>query len=418
MNLFKKLSDNVIRKFVEVLDCSGWQIKSDQGWTDIKTINKTVEYQKYILHFKSGRKLECADEHIIIDKNYEEVFAKDSIGKEILTEDGTDVVIYVEKTDEWENMYDFELAENSNHLYYSNGVLSHNTTLMTIYALWLAMFHPDQNIVIIANKNATAKEIFGKIRLAYLELPNWIKEPAEVFNELSLRLTNGSRITTSPTTDAAIRGQSVSCLILDEFAFVDDTIATPFWSAVTPTLVTNPDAKLFIASTPNGVGNKFHELVERAKSKKSDFKIEKVIWSDVPGRGAAWKKKVIDTELNGDIDMFEQEYECKFLGSAKSAFPPKVFDQLEADACEPIKTMYEGTLSIYKFPELNRIYTMGVDVAEGIGKDASVINVFDVTDLENIEQVAMYWSNIIDTVSFTQIVLDVAKMYRRADDGC
>lgn len=57
----KKLSETVIRKFVEVLDCSNWQIKSDEGWTDIKTINKTVEYQRYIIRFSSGNYLECAD---------------------------------------------------------------------------------------------------------------------------------------------------------------------------------------------------------------------------------------------------------------------------------------------------------------------------------------------------------------------
>ena len=64
----------------------GWQIKSDEGWSDISTLNKTIEYEKYIIKFQSGNYLECADEHIIITKDYEEVFAKDSLGKEILTE--------------------------------------------------------------------------------------------------------------------------------------------------------------------------------------------------------------------------------------------------------------------------------------------------------------------------------------------
>ena len=43
---FKDLSKTIFRKFEEVLDASNWQISSNQGWTDIKTINKTVPYQK------------------------------------------------------------------------------------------------------------------------------------------------------------------------------------------------------------------------------------------------------------------------------------------------------------------------------------------------------------------------------------
>ena len=54
---------------------------------------------------------------------------------------------------------------------------------------------------------------------------------------------------------------------------------------------------------------------------------------------------------------------------------------------------------------------MGVDVAEGLGKDASVIQIFDITDLSKIEQVAMYHSNLIDPTDFTVVVSDIAKMY-------
>ena len=412
MNIFKKLSDTIRRKFVEILDCSGWQIKSDQGWTDIKTINKTEEYQRYIIKFKSGNQLECADTHIIIDKDYNEVFAKDSLGKEILTEYGTDIVVEIIETDIYENMYDFELADDSNHLYYSNGILSHNTTLMTIYALWLANFKSDQLIIILAHKETMAKELFSRIKLAYTELPNWIKIAVDgEWNDMSAKFANGSRIIASPTSENAIRGQSASCLILDEFAFVEESIAKPFWAAVTPTLIAAPNAKLFVSSTPNGTDNVFYNLVQRAEEGRNNFTVEKVIWSDVPGRGAAWKKNVIESELNGDVDRFEQEYECRFLGSHNSAFPIRIFEQMKEDIKEPIETMYDGCLNIWRMPETNRVYTMGIDVAEGLGKDASVIQIFDITELNNIDQVAMYYSSLIDPTDFATVVLEIAKMY-------
>jgi hypothetical protein len=283
---------------------------------------------------------------------------------------------------------------------------------MTIYALWLANFYPDQLIIILAHKEKMAKEIFSRIKLAYSELPNWVKEPVDnEWNDLSAKFANGSRIITSPTSANAIRGQSASCIILDEFAFVDDSIARDFWTAVTPTLIMAPDAKMFVSSTPNGTDNIFYELYARSEQGKNNFKAERVIWSDIPGRDAKWKKNVIETELNGDTDRFEQEYECRFLGSSNSAFPIRVFEQLKLDVREPIQVLYEGNLNIWELPQQNRVYTMGVDVAEGLGKDASVIQIFDITDLTKIEQVAMYHSNLIDPTDFTAVVADVAHMY-------
>ncbi|NBW57511.1 hypothetical protein EBR43_06980, partial [bacterium] len=52
------------------------------------------------------------------------------------------------------------------------------TTLMTIYALWLACFHEDQRILIVANKEQTAINIFKRVRIAYEQLPNYLKPGA------------------------------------------------------------------------------------------------------------------------------------------------------------------------------------------------------------------------------------------------
>ena len=409
MGLFKKLSDTIVRKFKEIINVSNWQIESDTGWTDIKSVNKTVEYEIYILEFESGRILKCADNHIIIDENYNEVFAKDSLGMNIMVKDGLDKVVKITATGEYEEMYDFELTEDSNHLYYADGVLSHNTTLMTIYALWLANFFPDQHIIICADKSSTATMIFERIQLAYKDMPGWIKCPSEEFNKRSMTLKNGSKIVTSATTDSAIRGNSLSCLIVDEFAFVDESIADKFWTSVTPTLVTNPNAKMFVSSTPNGVGNMFWSLCDRSEKGLNDFKIQKVIWSDVPGRDENWKKRTIETDMNGDVNKFQQEYECKFIGASNSPFSPQVFDYIESTIEEP--SYYENNLKIWKMPDYNRIYSIGVDVSEGIGKDSSVIQVFDITDLSRIEQVACYSNSKINTTDFAEKVLEIAKLY-------
>jgi len=92
------------------------------------------------------------------------------------------------------------------------------TTLMTIYALWVACFLKDQRILIVANKEATAIEIFRRVRLAYEDLPNWIKPPVKEYGKTSAEFENGSRIGITTTTSSAGRGSSCDLLIVDELA--------------------------------------------------------------------------------------------------------------------------------------------------------------------------------------------------------
>ena len=92
------------------------------------------------------------------------------------------------------------------------------STVVAIYALWVACFQSDKNIVIIANKEATAAEQFERIKMAYEQLPNWLKPGIKSWRKDGLNLANDSKITISSTSASAARGGSVNVLILDEFA--------------------------------------------------------------------------------------------------------------------------------------------------------------------------------------------------------
>ena len=86
------------------------------------------------------------------------------------------------------------------------------TVMLTIYALWTACFNNDQNILIVANKESTAIEIFRRVRLAYEQLPNWLKPGVQEYGKTSMILDNGSRIGISTTTGSAARGQALNCV--------------------------------------------------------------------------------------------------------------------------------------------------------------------------------------------------------------
>lgn len=132
------LSDNIERKFINTWDIEDFQILTDDGFVDIKSLHETIPYIKYHIETFNGLILDCADNHIVFDENMNEIFVKNLRNEDkIMTANGIDTIICVECTNIEENMYDFELDENSNHRYYTNGILSHNTLLVKSIAKML-----------------------------------------------------------------------------------------------------------------------------------------------------------------------------------------------------------------------------------------------------------------------------------------
>lgn len=130
----RDLSENVERKFTETCHTSDYEVWSQNGWVDIKRIGKTIPYLKYRI-VTDNYEIECADDHILIDSEWDQIFAKD-LNKDsrpdgIVTETGIEIVREVINTGEYEEMFDIELEEGSDHLFFTNGILSHNS-------IWLA----------------------------------------------------------------------------------------------------------------------------------------------------------------------------------------------------------------------------------------------------------------------------------------
>jgi hypothetical protein len=216
-------------EIIESKDLDDYEVWSDDGWINASSIHKTIPYQVWIIKTKDF-KLECADKHILFDNNYNEIFTEDLVvGDLICTENGMQPILSITQTDRVEIMYDVTV-DSENHRLYTVGILSHNTTLMTIAALYEACFYDFKSIVIVANKESTAMEIFRRVRLAYEELPVWLKPAVKEYGKTGCEFTNGSRISISTTTGAAIRGTSVNLLILDELGHIEcvsgDTMIT------------------------------------------------------------------------------------------------------------------------------------------------------------------------------------------------
>lgn len=281
------------------------------------------------------------------------------------------------------------------------------TTLMTIYALWLACFHEDQRILIVANKEQTAINIFKRVRIAYEQLPNYLKPGTVEYGKTSMTLGNGSSIGISTTSSDAGRGESVNCVILDELAFIDNHLVEEFWKSVYPIISSSKKSKIFIASTPNGTGNLFHEIYTGALEGKNGWKSERVDWWEIPGRDETWKELTIRSI--GSKDAFDQEYGNVFFQSGESSINDLMFDKLKLDCFEPKFVYDEGRYHLWAEPKQDSIYVVGVDVSEGVGEAASVVQILDITDLKNIEQVAIYYDKNTSPYNFTSKLHEILK---------
>ncbi len=274
------------------------------------------------------------------------------------------------------------------------------STIMTIYILWLANFFPDQRVLLVANKEATAQEIFQRVRMAYEMLPNWLKNPIDgEYGKQSMVLENGSKISISTTTGTAARGQAVSCLIIDECAFIETHLMDPFWSSVFPIVSSSKKSKVFMCSTANGTGNLFYDIYMGALNGTNGWGCDKILWSDVPGRTESWVK-VTKGGLASE-EKWLQEFECHFINSGTASIDEKSYEKLLEGIREPIDVLMDGSYKIWEHPASDRVYVAGIDTSEGIGGDYSCIKILDITDVNEIIEVAEYYNNMIPVAEFS-----------------
>ena len=391
-------------KFIDEIDLdTGWEIETDTGFKPISKIYKTIEYEKYILKTENEF-LECADLHKVFTDNYEEVFVKDlSAGDRIITKNGIETVLSIENTHIKENMYDITV-DDENHRYYTNGILSHNTTTMVCYFLWYVLFTQDKACAVLANKGATARQIVGRIELAYMNLPKWLQAGVTVWNKGSFCLENGSSIMSASTSSDSVRGSSFSLVMIDEAAFVEHW--DEFYKSTYPTISSGEETRLILVSTFNGQ-NHFYDMWTDAIAKRSLFHPTRVDWWDVPGRDEKWHQDQLKIMSEED---FAQEYGNEALGSGFTLINSRGFSLVEASKKNPIQ--FTLTTKIYDVPIRGHKYMLTCDCAD-TGTDYSTISVIDITEFP-YKQVATFRDNKITHLMFPHMILQLSVKYNDA----
>ena len=282
---------------------------------------------------------------------------------------------------------------------------SGKSTTIIAYLLHQVIFNDNINVAILANKSTTARDLLGRLQLAYENLPTFLQQGVLNWNKGSLELENGSKLLAAATSSSAIRGGSFNIIFLDEFAFIPANISEQFFSSVYPTISSGKKSKVMIVSTPHGM-NMFYKLWNDAEHKRNDYVPIEVHWSEVPGRDDKWKQETI---RNTSEAQFATEFECEFVGSVDTLLNPSKIRTMSH--MNPIVS--NQGLDMYAKPEKGKDYVMTVDVARGTVKDYSAFAVFDVSQMP-YKIVAKYRNNEIKPLLFPHTIEKVAKNYNNA----
>ena len=275
---------------------------------------------------------------------------------------------------------------------------SGKSTTVVAYLLHFILFNPTVNVAILANK-LTARELLGRLKLAYEYLPKWLQQGIVEWNKGNIVLENGSKVLASATSSSAVRGGSFNMIFLDEFAYVPQNVIDEFFSSVYPTISSGKETKVLIISTPKGLNQYYKMWVDAEENRNSYVPIE-VHWSEVLNRDERWKKETI---RNTSEEQFKVEFECDFIGSANTLISSS---KLKSLAFKTPLHKYENGLQIYEEPEKGHNYAMTVDVSRVVGQDYSALVVFDITEVP-YKIVAVYRNNEISPMVFPNLIAEI-----------
>ncbi len=260
------------------------------------------------------------------------------------------------------------------------------STITAAYVSWMMLFHRDKNILVMATKFQTAANLVKKVKAIIKNLPDWMQiANISIDNRTSFELSNGSQIKASTTSGDAGRSEALSLLVIDEAAHVEGL--DELWTGLYPTLSTG--GRCIALSTPNGVGNWFHQTYTDAEAGINDFFPTVLPWHVHPDRDEEWFE---EETKNMSQRQVAQEYQCNFNMSGETVIHPDDMTIIKANLKDPkYKTGFDRNFWIWEEYQPGATYLLVADVARGDDKDSSVFHIFK---LETMEIVGEYKSKI------------------------
>ena len=307
------------------------------------------------------------------------------------------------------------------------------TITSSVFLTWYLLFHFDKNVLLMSNKGATTKEIMDKIKAIMEGLPFFLKPGTAKKDVMTMIYDNRCRIIGQNTTKTGGIGFTIHLLFLDEFAHIPTNIKKPFYENVYPTLSSSKISRVIITSTPNGY-DLFHDLYQGSIDGANEYTALRVDWWEVPGRDEAWRLREIANL--GSEEAFNQQYGCQFLNASSLLLTSEQILRLEKnqipftfreidpldDLCIDYSALkWAEDFDIEEIDDPNNFFVHTIDLAEGIGRDYTIINIFkvvaiaesdmdrmyavgNISEFFGLEQVGIFRSNIHNLEDFYKIM--------------
>lgn len=335
------------------------------------------------------------------------------------------------------------------------------TTVSCCLSLYYAIVEPNSHCMLISFSLDSANTIFDKLKQMYDSIPNVIK-PKELANNRSyLKFENGSKITVCTMGSKELaRGSSLKFVHISEIAFCKQDVVSKQLLAIEQALL--PSGKIVLESTANGM-NDFSEIWEKAEQKESLYKPfffnwinDKLMFAEEYiqfskrykeiygknltvseldtneqtyfGMGATlkqlmWRRLKI---ANSTEKQFRQEYPATsieaFITTGANIFNVEKVQQLYnerkkiqtnafIDIVPTILKVYiHNCFKVWENPQKDMKYYIGVDSAQGIGQDYTVVDILDTNGME----VAQFRTNKIQAYEMAIIVNEIGLWYNKA----
>tara|TARA_B100000212_G_scaffold266227_1_gene205729 strand:- start:146 stop:1726 length:1581 start_codon:yes stop_codon:yes gene_type:complete len=279
------------------------------------------------------------------------------------------------------------------------------STITAAYSAWLAIFHKDKNILVIATKLAVAQNFIRKVKFVITSMPKWLLLPEIVNNnKQAIEFSNGSTIKAIPTSEDAGRSEALTLLIVDEAAFVRNF--DMLWTGLYPTLSTG--GRAIVLSTPNGVGGQYYELWKQAEDGENIFNPIKLPWDVHPDRGEKWFE---EETKNMSKKQIAQELMCDFQASGDTFLQVEDIEYLRNWIRDPVDRWGPDMgVWVWDYPLSEKKYIISADVARGDGADYSTFYVIDT----EASSVAAEYRGKLPPDKFAQVLAEAGRRYNDA----
>ncbi len=281
------------------------------------------------------------------------------------------------------------------------------STLMAAIITWLILFKPNQEIVVISEKDSKAKGLMRKVIMMVDNIPRFLNLEPIVKNAHSIRLSNNSACTSEARSPNAARSETLTFLVIDEAAFIPENIAVQIYDSAMPTLDTT-DGNCCILSTPKGLGGWYYMMWDGAETGMNSFMPIFLHWNLHPKRDEVWKAQKIK-DMNNNIKKFQQEYEGDFLISGDTLIDVKWLLETTKDTIqEPIRRDGpSNNIWVWKEPIPDMKYILTGDPARG---DANDFHAMHIVEQKTLDQCVEFRGKC-STLEFAQIIHSYSHYY-------